>query len=139
MSQQSTAVLSPADAERELAELQSHENAATHRQLVLIRFLDEDGLWSRQGGTSCAHWLAWRCGIDRGAAREKVRVARALAALPSIDDALRRGVLSYSQVRAMTRVATSANEERLLEMAKRSTAAQLEHLCRSYRRADADA
>jgi hypothetical protein len=126
MSEQNVAKLSPEEAEREIAELQAHENAATHRQLFLIRYIDEDGLWHRQGSTSCAHWLAWRCGISTGTALDKVRVARALAALPGIDDALRRGALSYSQVRAMVRVATPQNEQHLLEMAKHSTASQLE-------------
>jgi hypothetical protein len=83
---------------------------------------------------SCAHWLSWRIGLDPGTAREKVRVARALGALPHIDDALRRGVLSYAKVRAMTRVATPENEERLLEIALDTTGAQLERVCRRFRR-----
>ena len=66
-------------------------------------------------------------------AREKVRVARCLGDLPRIDDALQRGVLSYSKVRAMTRVATADNEETLLELGLASTAAQLEKMCRLYR------
>src|SRR5687767_13849117 len=138
MFEQSTVIASPDEAERELAELQAHENAATHRQLVLIRYIEEDGLWHRQGGRSCALWLAWRCGISAGTAHDKVRVARALATLPGIAASMRRGAPSYSQVRAMVRVATPANEQHLLEMAKYSTAAQLEKICRSFRRANAD-
>jgi hypothetical protein len=68
--------------------------------------------------------------MGRGAAREKVRVAHALARLPLIDDALRLGTISYSKVRAMTRVATPATEEMLLLYATKSTAAQLEKMCR---------
>jgi hypothetical protein len=83
---------------------------------------------------SCAHWLSWRIGLDPGTAREKVRVARALGGLPKIDEALGRGVLSYAKVRAMTRVATPENEERLLELALATTGAQLEKLCRRFRR-----
>jgi hypothetical protein len=124
------------EAEREIAEIQAHETAATHRQLTLIRFLDGDGHWQRMGGTSCAHWLAWRLDIDLGAAREKVRVARALGTLPLIDDALRQARVSYSKVRAMSRVATPGNEADLLTMARHSTAAQLEKICRSLRRVD---
>jgi hypothetical protein len=131
-------VTGPDDAERELAELQAHENAARHRQLVLIRYIDEDGLWHRQGATSCAHWVAWRTDIGAGAARERVRVARALATLPRIDEALGSGALSYSKIRAMTRVATAANEEKLLEMARYSTATQLEKICRSFRRVETE-
>jgi hypothetical protein len=41
------------------------------------------------GCLSCAHWLHWRTGIDLGAAREKVRVARALPALPVVSAHMR--------------------------------------------------
>src|SRR5262245_27263726 len=126
------------DSERigdEIAELAAHLDAATHRLLTLIRQFDEAGGWADQGALSCAHWLSWRIGLELGAAREHVRVARALADLPLVDDALRRGQVSYSKVRALTRVATPATAATLLEMARSSTAAQLERICRGYRTA----
>ena len=129
--------LPPADVDRladEIAELSSHLDAATHRLLTLIRRFDEGSGWATHGALSCAHWLGWRIGLDLGAARERVRVARALATLPQIDDALRRGAISYAKTRALTRVATGANEATLLEMARHATASQLERICRSYRR-----
>jgi hypothetical protein len=128
----------PEAAEHELATLSSHLDAATHRQLELIRVIDETGHWHAQGAASCAHWLGWRIGLDPGAARERLRVAHALASLPVIDGALRRGAISYSKVRAMTRVATPANEARLLGLAEASTAAQLEKICRGLRRLESD-
>jgi hypothetical protein len=88
-----------------------------------------------QGAISCAHWLTWRIGLDRGAAREKVRVARALGVLPRIDAAFAAGRLSYAKVRAITRVANAENEERLLEVALAATGAQLEQICRGLRSA----
>src|SRR5262245_10019346 len=105
-------------------------DAATHSLLRDVREFDERKGWAAQGLGSCADWLSWRCGIALGAAREKVRVAHALASLPLIDDQLRRGQLSYSKVRAMTRVATAANEACLVEIGRASTAAQLEKICR---------
>src|SRR5215467_521802 len=93
-----------------IAETAAMLDAGTHRLLADIRHFDADELWAAQGATSCAHWLNWRCGIALGAAREKVRVARALAILPLSDDALRQGQVSYSKVRAMTRGATPDNE-----------------------------
>ena len=83
---------------------------------------------------SCAHWLNWKCGIDMGAAREKVRVARALGELPLIGAAFACGKVSYSKVRAMTRVASVDNEEYLLMIARHGTASHVEGLVRSYRR-----
>jgi uncharacterized protein DUF222/HNH endonuclease len=118
----------------EIAELAAHLDAATYRLLTLIRRFDDGGGWAAHGALSCAHWLSWRVGLDLGAAREHVRVARALAALPLIDGALRTGQVSYSKVRALTRVATAANEAALLEMARSATASQLERICRGYRR-----
>ncbi|MCW5889054.1 MAG: DUF222 domain-containing protein [bacterium] len=126
-----------ADEERlgdEIAELAAHLDAATHRLLVLIGDFDAAGAWADQGALSCAHWLGWRIGLELGAAREHVRVARGLRDLPQIADALRRGQVSYSKVRALTRVATPETEAALLAMAGASTASQLERICRGYRR-----
>jgi hypothetical protein len=120
----------------EIARTAAHLDAATHRLLACIRAFDESGEWFRQGALSCAHWLTWRISLDPGTAREKVRVAKVLGTLPKIDDALRGGVISYAKVRALTRVATPANEEQLLEMARYCTGAQLERLCRLFRKVD---
>ena len=71
----------------------------------MLRQFDAQNGWNT-GFLSCAHWLSWRTGIDMGAAREKVRVAKALTALPRLSGALQRGEISYAKVRALTRVAT---------------------------------
>ena len=115
-----------------IAEQAAHLDAATHRLLVDLREFDKRGGWHRQGALSCAHWLSWRVGWSLVVARDHLRVAHKLAELPAIDDALRRGEVSYSKVRAMTRVATSANEQLLLEYARLMPAAQLEVTCRKY-------
>ena len=124
-----------ADLGSEIAELAARLDAATHRLLQCIRQFDASNEWYAQGAVSCAHWLCWRIGLDQGTAREKVRVARALGTLPKLDDALRLGQLSYAKVRALTRVATPANEAALLELALAATGAQLERICRGYRSA----
>ncbi len=98
------------------------------------RFDDASG-WNN-GFRSCAHWLHWRTGIDLGAAREKVRVARALDSLPRLSEALQRGAISYAKVRAITRVATQANEGQLLDVALTATAFQVERVVRAWRRCD---
>jgi hypothetical protein len=89
-----------------IAELAAHLHAATYRLLVPLREFDAREGWAGVGFRSCAHWLSWRTGIAPGAAREKVRAARALGALPAVADAMRRGELSFAKVRAITRVAT---------------------------------
>ncbi len=94
----------------EIAELSAHLDAATARLLDLIREFDAREGWAN-GFRSCAAWLSWRVGLDLGAAREKVRTARALGTLPLLAQALARGELSYAKVRALTRVATPETEE----------------------------
>src|SRR6266511_1794318 len=119
----------------EIAELSAHLDAATAHLLDLIREFDVGGGWNN-GFPSCAHWLSWRVGIDIGAARERVRVARALGSLPRLADALARGELSYAKVRALTRVATPATEERLLAVGRAGTADHVERIVRGWRRVD---
>src|SRR5437762_8321355 len=119
----------------QIAELAAHLDAATARLLELIREFDERGGWNT-GFRSCAEWLTWRVGLDPGAARERVRVARALGTLPRLAQALARGELSYAKVRALTRVATPETEERLLAVGQAGTAAHVERIVRGWRRVD---
>src|ERR1700730_13868438 len=85
----------------EIPELSAPRDAATAPLLELIRAFDARGGWNT-GFSSCAAWLSWRVGLDLGAARQRVRVARALGTLPHLAQALARGELSYSKVRALT-------------------------------------
>ena len=119
----------------EIAELAAHIDAATFTLLELIAEFDAQEGWNC-GFKSCAHWLNWRTGIALGAAREKVRVARALGDLPLISEAMKGGQMSYSKVRALTRVATSENEAELLDFARAGSAAHVESLVRMWRKAD---
>jgi hypothetical protein len=119
----------------EIAELSAHLDAATARLLDLIRDFDARGGWNT-GFRSCAAWLSWRVGLDLGAARERVRVARALGTLPLLAEALARGELSYAKVRALTRVATPETEARLLGVGRAGTAAHVERIVRGWRRVD---
>src|SRR3989475_10243081 len=119
----------------EIAELSAHLDAATAQLLDLIREFDaRDGLEQRI--RSGAAWLSWRVGLDLGAARERVRVARALGTLPLLAQALARGELSYAKVRALTRVATPETEARLLRVGRAGTAAHVERIVRGWRCVD---
>src|SRR2546427_1379812 len=117
----------------EIAELSAHLDAATAHLLDLIREFDTREGWNT-GFRSCAAWLSWRVGLDLGAARERVRVARALGTLPLLAQALARGELSYAKVRALTRVATPQTEERLMAVGRTRTAGHVERLVRGRRR-----
>ena len=133
-------VMQPAELEllgNQIAELSARIDAATYELLCHLHEFDRRHGW--EGWRSCAHWLNWRTGLDLGAAREKLRVAAALADLNHVAAAMARGQLSYSKVRALTRVASPATEARLLAVALCATAAQVERLVRAWRRVDRDA
>src|SRR5713101_1054864 len=122
----------------EIAEMSAHLEAATARLLDRIREFDAREGWNT-GFRSCAAWLSWRVGLDPRAARERVRVARALGTLPRLAEALARGEISYAKVRAVTRVATPETEERLLAVARAGTAEHVERIVRGWRRVDRQA
>jgi hypothetical protein len=121
-----------------ISELSAHLNAAKAQLLDLIAEFDACGGWADEGCLTCAHWLNWKCGVSTTAAREQVRVARALRELPQIHDAFARGIISYSKVRAMTRVATPDSEEYLLMLAEHGTAAHIERIVRGVRQVHAE-
>src|SRR5262245_3641299 len=102
---------------------------------LLAEFARREG-YTGFGIASCAHWLSWKCGIGLVAAREKVRVGRALEGLPQISEAMRLGKLSYCKARAITRVATPANESLLLSIAENGTVSHVEKTVRLYQRGE---
>ena len=127
--------VSTPDLVAEITTLAGHLNAAQARFLALIAELDRRQGWAEWGVKSMAHWLNWKCSISLGAAREKVRVARALESLPKVAAAMADGRLSYFKVREMTRVADASNEDYLLNIALCGTASHVERVARGYRRA----
>jgi Domain of unknown function (DUF222) len=117
--------------EANLVALASDLAAAEGRWLLMVAEFDRREGWAGIGVLSCAHWLSWRLGLGLVTAREKVRVARALADLPKTAAAFQKGELSYCRTRAIVRAATPENEENLIEIARNSTGAQLERIMRS--------
>ena len=101
--------------DRNILSLCTRINAATYELLVMIRAFDERLGWAKWGLESCAEWLAWRCDFSMATAREKVRVAHALTDLPLVSASFSTGEMSYSKVRSLTRVATMANEDELVD------------------------
>lgn len=116
-----------------ITELSAHLDAAKAQLIALIGEFDAAGGWADEGCRSCAHWLSWKCGVSPMAAREQVRVARALPGLPLMRAAFEAGRVSYSKVRAMTRVATPSSEAYLLMLAEHGTAAHVERVVRGVR------
>ena len=124
--------------ERRIRGMAADLAAATCEWLHLIEEFDRAEGWAGYGIKSCAHWLSWTCSLSPAAAREHVRVARALPGLPLIDAAFAAGTLSYSKVRAVVRVADRVDESVLLQQASVQTVSQLERTVRQVRRNDGD-
>ncbi len=121
--------------EHEITALAAHIYAATCRWLLLIAEFDRRECHLSWGFHSTTSWLAWTCGLTPRAAREHVRVAHDLKELPLIRESFASGELSFSKVRALTRVAVPETEAELLELAHQATAAQLERTVRAFRSA----
>ncbi len=121
------------EVENEIRTLASHISAATARWLDLIVEFDERHGWSHTGAKSLAHWVSYACSMSTSTARDHVRVARRLRDLPLTKQAFARGELSFSKVRAITRVEELEREDELLQLARAASASQLERIVRGYR------
>ena len=97
---------------------------------------DRDGLWALDRHFCCATWLVWRTNMARSTAFEKLRIAHELSRRPIIADEFRRGRLSYSAVRAITRMEGPDPEvdQAMVELAQsgHATILDLERVVRSY-------
>ncbi len=110
--------------------------AAEHAWLLAVAEFDRREGWKLWECQSCAAWLSWQVGLDIRAAREKVRVARALEQFPIISNSMATGQVSYSKVRAITRIATPQCEQALVDMALAGTTNHVERIVSAYRRAE---
>lgn len=138
-----TASIAPSDLstpalETELLSLAGHLAAGQCRWLLLLAEFDARDGWAGPGMRSCAQWLSWRVGMSPRTALEQLRVARALTTLPLITAVFAEGRLSYSKVRAITRIATPETEQTLLDLALAGTAHHVERIVRLTRQGRAD-
>lgn len=123
------------DVETEICALSGQIAAATARYLTLVADFDGRRGWAGWQLRLCAQWLSWKAGVSLHTAREHVRVARALVNLPLVSAAFARGTVSYSKVRALTRVADEKNEASLLRLAHKAPASHIDRLCRGLTKA----
>jgi hypothetical protein len=121
--------------EAQITEWSGHIAAATAQLLEWIAAYDRREGWASWACKSAAHWMSWKCGDTLHTAREKVRVARALQELPAIAAAFRHGEVSYSKVRAITRVALAADDTDWLDIARSTSGSELERIVAETRKA----
>jgi hypothetical protein len=97
---------------------------AQYDMVTLAAALDESDEWALYANTA-AHWIADALDLSVSTAREWVRIGRVLRDLPRLDQAFATHQLSYSKIRAVSRVATPDNEADLIEIAERTPANRL--------------
>jgi hypothetical protein len=125
--------LDDAGLEVEVRRAAGAQAAATARMLELIGEFVVRELWVPMGMLTPGQWLSWAIGLAPSTAREMVRVALALRTFTATAERFRRGEVSYSKVRAITRCGEPALEELLLRYADNAPACQLERIVRSFR------
>ena len=91
---------------------------------LLVDF-DLGGEWAFDNARSCAHWVAQRADIELCTVREWLRIGHALTTVDEIARRFADGQLSYSKVRALTRVADADNQHELCAIAERVSAGEL--------------
>lgn len=137
----STAASQPlplAELESQVLTMAGHLTAGQCRFLELLAEFDRRDGWAGPGLRSCAHWLSWRIGMSLRTAVEQLRVAHALEQLPAIRRSFAAGRVSYSKVRAITRIAQPDTEQELLDLAMSGTTSHVERVVRAARQQAAD-
>jgi len=121
--------------EADIASLAAELGRRLERWLALVLEFERRGGPRLRGFRSTAEWLAWHCGLNQRTARAHVRVARALEERPLVRQGLASGELSYSKVRALSRAPAWENEAGLVDLARSSTAGEVERFVRALRSA----
>jgi hypothetical protein len=124
--------------EAQICEGAAHLAAGIGRWLLLVGEFDRRKGYERWECRSSAFWLNWHCGISVRTAQDQVRVGRSLLDYPGIAEALCSGWLSYSKVRAITRIVTPETEATLIDLASAVPTSQIERVVAGRKRVDAN-
>ncbi|HZN12627.1 MAG TPA: DUF222 domain-containing protein, partial [Acidimicrobiales bacterium] len=121
--------LHPNDAVKLLDRFNAIERrAAAGRALVADRAASSSD-WTRSGHRSPEEWLAAKTGTSYGQAKDLLETSAKLEQLPAVQDAVRAGQLSASQLTTIGPAATPTNETRLLKAAAEEAFGGLKRTC----------
>jgi HNH endonuclease len=122
--------------DRRLREHAQHRSALDALEAFDLLRAEQMKIYALFGYVSLYDYMERVLGYRPHTARERMRVARALATLPEISVALGRGGLSYSAVRELTRVATAETEAAWLAASEGLVTNQIESLVAKHRPGD---
>jgi hypothetical protein len=122
--------------DRRLREYARHRSALDAAESFDLVRAEELRIYVVFGFVTLYEYMERVLGYRPHTARERMRVARALVALPETSAALARGTLTYSAVRELTRVATAETESEWLAAAEGLVTGQIESLVADHRPGD---
>jgi hypothetical protein len=117
----------------ELGNRAAHIAASMCAYLELVAELTLRGVWADQGATTPCQWLSYQLGLGGSTAADHLRVGLRLRELPAIRERFAAGRISYSKVRAITRIAVPETEELLLRWSQWATGAEVERIISAFR------
>src|SRR6185437_3339110 len=140
----SPAVLSVDELGKRIVDVSGRITAGTCRWLLLVAEFNAREGYLCFGLASTAQWLSHTCGIAHRTAVDHVRVASSLSRYPRLAQEMGAGRLSYSQVRAISRLTGPGQDRRdepaliedLIQVARHGTVDQLEVMVRGLRTID---
>lgn len=127
--------------EEDFAELQRACEQLEVERLRRLAEIDRRKLFERDGYQSTASWLVSTCRLGWGAAREQVRLARALDQMPRTRDAIERGEVSLAGARVLAFArdvdpeAFASVEDSLVEAARIHSVSDLGRVAAYWRQA----
>lgn len=113
-----------------------NKGASDAEELRLLCALEKEEVWLKVGEPGMVAYVERVLGYEPKVAQERMRVARALAELPSIAAELAKGELTYSAVKELTRVAKWETEASWLEKALGRTTAEVQSMVSGRRAGD---
>ncbi len=121
--------------EADICQLAADLAAGTARWLDMVAEYDRRKTWEQWECRSMAYWLAGHIGMSLITARQHVHVAQTIQRFPVLKASFAAGRLTFSRVRALCRIVTPETEAASVEMARYTTATQLERIAAGVERA----
>jgi uncharacterized protein DUF222 len=120
----------------QLARIATARSALDASEAELLLVAEEIQIWRAYGQPSLAAYLEQTLGYGPHAANDRMRVARELRELPRLHEALTAGLLHFTAVRELTRVATRETEDAWLAAAEGKNVRQIEQAVAGHDKGD---
>jgi hypothetical protein len=124
------------DIDRELRRIAHRRAALDADEARWLREAERHRIWRKLGFATALEYLEDVFGHAPRTAKDRLRVAKALGELPGLEAELRRGAMSYSAVKELTRVMTPATEAQWLASARGRNVRDIAELVEGRKKGD---